>query len=325
MCNFMSHAPWSFLPKEVSMRRLHHSSSYSRSSSAPVAFELLEARCLMSVSATGLSGGSVVAGKAKAFTLASFTTTDTKPKARNFTATINFEDGTSAKGTIKAAKGHFSVVGTHKYVAPLTFAPEITINDKTDGTSQTVTGSVAVTPSHNSKGFTQFVGAHAKEFQAAYGGTWQQVGNNFKSKRLTATRISDSSDIIWSGDVVSAVAIGAYSTSAQTFGYVPGNSGGTYVNLFDVTGSNASVNGGVGPTTMPATYRLARYGGFLPLLTSDPADNVDGRDHLISYVLEGLAGQPANETTYVLFFEDTPSVTSDFDFDDMVVQLTLQK
>jgi len=294
------------------------------STASSAAIEQLEARRLMSVSATGL-GAVGTSGVAKAYDLASFTTTDSPLKAKNYTASVVFEDGTSGAATIKLARGVFSVVAHHKYTVPTTFAPQVTITDHLDGTSQTVTASVTVNPTHTHNGLTAYVGSRVPYFETAFGGTWRQVGNNYRNKTITATRVLDTKEITWSGNIVSATALGAYSANTQEFGYFPGSSGGSYTDLFNVTGSNANVNGGVGPTTMPATYRLGRTGDDGVILSSNPAENPDDRDHMITYELKGLAGEPTSEVTYVVFWEDTPGATSDFDFNDLIVELTLQK
>jgi hypothetical protein len=300
-----------------------HSLSSTCSSALSVC-EHLEGRRLMSVTATGLNAVGV-ANTAKAYVLASFTTTDSPLKARNYTATVNFEDGSSGKGTLRLAKGTFSVVGHHKYLNPDTYTASVTITDKLDGTSQTVNANVEVEPAHTKNGLTQAKGSRGVYFQSGFGGTWRQIGNNYRNKTITATRVADTKDIIWSGNIVSASVIGAYSLSSQQFGFFPGSSGGSYTNLFNVSGSNATVSGGIGSTSMPATYRLARTGDNNVTLSSNPADNPDKRDHMITYQLKGLAGQPADQVTYVIFWEDTPSATSDFDFNDLIVELTLDK
>jgi hypothetical protein len=57
-----------------------------------------------------------VAGQSFTATVATFTTTDTNPMASNFTATIDWGDGTTSTGTIVAdPMGGFDVTGTHTY------------------------------------------------------------------------------------------------------------------------------------------------------------------------------------------------------------------
>ena len=60
--------------------------------------------------------------------------------------------------------------------------------------------------------------------------------------------------------------------------------------------------------------------------SSNPANNSDGLDHMITFQIEGLKGQPAHEKTYMACW-DTPSsgVFADYDYDDLDVALTLQK
>ncbi len=277
----------------------------------------------MSVSVTGLSPSGVV-NVAKPYLVASFTTTDSPLSVKHYSATVNFEDGTSGPAKFKLAHGVFSVTAQHKYVDPGLVAAQVTINDKVDGTSQTVTSNINVIPKFTANGLTKLRIAQNQYFQLAFGGTWVRKGNNYASHSLTATRVSDSKDVNWSGNVVSASAVGAFSVSTQTLGYFPGTSGGTFTKLFDVSGFNASASGGVGPTTINGTYRLARTGGNDITLTSNPADNVDKRDHMVTYVIKGLPGQAANQTTYMIFWEDSPGQVNLFDFNDLIVELTLQ-
>jgi hypothetical protein len=276
----------------------------------------------MSVSATGLSPAGV-ALKASAYTLASFTTTDSPVKLAHYSATVNFEDGHTGAARIRLAKGVFSVVATHRYATPGTFADQVTIKDKFDSSSQTVTSNVEVDPSHSGNGLTNVKGSRVQYLELAFAGAWRAKGNNFTNGHLTATRIADKSDVNWSGNIQSASVVGAFSFSSQQFGYFPGTSGGSYTNLFNASGHNANVSGGVGFTTMPATYRLARTGSNGVVLSSNPINNADLRDHMITYQIKGMPGQPAGQKTFVVFWEDTPTVTSDFDFNDLIVELTL--
>lgn len=277
----------------------------------------------MSVSATGLSP-SGTANVSKPYVVASFTTTDSPVKATNYTVNIDFADGTFGKGKVKLAHGVFSVSAQHKYTDPGIALAQVTINDRVDSTSQTVTSSINVIPKFTKNGVTAIRVSQAQYFQLAFGGTWTRKGNNYSNRGLTATRVSDNSDQKWTGNIVSASAVGAFSISTQTLGFFAGASGGTFVNLFDVSGSNSSVSGGIGATVMPATYRLGRTGSNGNIISSNPADNTDKRDHMVTYVIKGLAGQPANQTTYMIFFEDSPGKVNLFDFNDLIVELTLQ-
>lgn len=285
--------------------------------------EQLEARRLMSVSATGLSPSGIV-NISKPYVVASFTTADVPQKATNYSASVDFNDGTSGKATVKLARGVFSVTAPHKYQDPGAFAAQVTINDKLDSTSQTVTSSINVIPRFTANGFTKIRISPAQYFQLAFGGTWTKKGTlNFKNRSLTATRVADGKDINWSGNVVSASAVGAFSISTQTFGYFPGTSGGSFVRLFDVAGVNTNASGGIGATAISGAYRLGRTGNNGNVISSNPGNNTDRRDHMITYAITGLAGQPANQKTYIVFFEDSPGQVNLFDFNDLIVELTL--
>ncbi|MGH7179027.1 MAG: DUF4114 domain-containing protein, partial [Tepidisphaeraceae bacterium] len=67
-------------------------------------------------------------------------------------------------------------------------------------------------------------------------------------------------------------------------------------------------------------WRWARSGDF-GLLTSQNLDNSDSLDHMVTYqILE--AARESQITRYLLCWEDrTPSQASDFDFNDLVVEI----
>ena len=66
------------------------------------------------VTAAGLTFNATV-GVPFEGTVASFTSTDAIATAADFTATINYGDGTTAAGTVEAAPGGFVVVGSHTF------------------------------------------------------------------------------------------------------------------------------------------------------------------------------------------------------------------
>lgn len=81
--------------------------------------EPLESRALMAAPVLTASGVNLSAALNKSFskTVASFVTSLTGEKARDFRATVDWGDGTTGIGTIKAAKGKgkFTVTGKHAY------------------------------------------------------------------------------------------------------------------------------------------------------------------------------------------------------------------
>jgi hypothetical protein len=76
--------------------------------------------------------------------VATFTDADPAGTASDYTATINWGDGSNSAGTISAAPGGgFGVTGSHTYASPGTYTTSVTIND-TGGASATATSSANV-------------------------------------------------------------------------------------------------------------------------------------------------------------------------------------
>lgn len=181
---------------------------------------------------------------------------------------------------------------------------------------------LAVASAPAKAGFTE-VHTHSRAiFKHAYGGPFRRDGLNFSNGEITATRVDDAGDQIWqqSDAIVSARAVAAFSRMHQTFGYFNGTGGGTLNPLFTVTGRNFHVAGETGALPMIGKYRLGREGEGR-VFSSSPTDNKDGRDHMVTYAITGIPNQPSNVQTWMLFWEDKPARTSDFNFNDLVVEL----
>jgi len=140
------------------------------------------------------------------------------------------------------------------------------------------------------------------------------------------TRMDDSVDLIWGNTGIAHVLVVAkYSGYDQTFGYMAGQSGGTFVPLVTVTG-----NGWFSGTEITFTSDLSgadfRWGndpnglGGTPGLWSAREDeNSDGRDHMVTWMITGNAGRPNNIVgAFVVGFEDLPRL-GDADYNDLVV------
>jgi len=155
-----------------------------------------------------------------------------------------------------------------------------------------------------------------------YGGSFTKDGNDFANGAITATRVDDSQDQIWSQTdaIVSARAVASFNTLTEAFGYFNGASGGSFHTLFTASGTGFNVSGNSGTVPMTTPYRLGR-GGEGTLFSSNGAENVDQRDHLVTYAITGVPGTPANVQTWMLFWEDLPAPSSDFDFNDFVVEM----
>ncbi|HET6880016.1 MAG TPA: DUF4214 domain-containing protein, partial [Pirellulales bacterium] len=89
------------------------------------------------------SEGSVFSGA-----VASFATPNSNASAADFSATIQWGDGTTSTGTITGATGAFTVSGSHLYVDEGSFVTSIDVNENSPGTETlTMTGAASVAES----------------------------------------------------------------------------------------------------------------------------------------------------------------------------------
>jgi hypothetical protein len=170
-----------------------------------------------------------------------------------------------------------------------------------------------------------------------YGGnfTLQPDGVDYSNGTLSVVRVSDylpsssssanpgpnATDQLWnSSGGVTATAKALFAEDPSTpFGYIPGASGGNFQPLFSVGGGTFDVTGS-GSFTPGSTFRFAAENKF-GLLSSSPSDNSDGKDHMITYQVDGLGGI---DDTWLLFFDDygDNGTDADFDYQDLVIQVT---
>jgi hypothetical protein len=176
-------------------------------------------------------------------------------------------------------------------------------------------------------------------FDHAYGGSWHKVGTDFYNGGMSAKRMDDflsdpsvldiargdcgmSTDQKWCGNKFTVSAIAKFSGNSQNLGIV--DSHGTH-NVFGVTGYGYNI----APESQTIdlngqTFEWQRSGDSG---TDDSLDshNTDLRDHLITYVVNGLPGQ--SSPVWMLFFEDmiktstTPKNRTFADFNDLVVEV----
>lgn len=161
--------------------------------------------------------------------------------------------------------------------------------------------------------------SHADIFSQVYGGTFVADGLNFTNGTITAKRVDDNKDKHFttvSGFTASVKAVFAQLT--QQFGVIKGESGGSFEQLLSVTNKGYNATGDVGLTNIDGLFRFARSGNGGVLASSNPLDNVDGYDHLVTYQITGLDRMPV----LVLFFEDLRFGQSDWDYNDLVVEVT---
>ena len=76
-------------------------------------------------------------------TVATFSDTDTASPAGDFSASINWGDGTTTGGSVSGSAGAFTVTGSHTYTAPGTDNVHVTLSDDAPGTATATANSTA--------------------------------------------------------------------------------------------------------------------------------------------------------------------------------------
>ena len=154
-----------------------------------------------------------------------------------------------------------------------------------------------------------------------YGGNFNASGANWSNGSITATRIDDSVDQEWSAGTYDLHTVAKFSGYTQTLG-VMSHSDNTIHNLFSSTGFGLGGTGSINNVVMGDTFCFSRDGDS-GLDMSEDNENSDGRDHMVTFKIDGLSNDP----TYLLFFEDMNLTGSTWgnrsyaDFNDLVVQL----
>lgn len=148
-----------------------------------------------------------------------------------------------------------------------------------------------------------------------YGGNFQANGLNFSNGSVSAIRQDDTTNASFHFDIKSIKTISTFSGWSQGLAYGDVNNP---TQLFNVTGKGYNAVGQTGAIDMPDSYSLVRTGKG-GNWSSDAAQNSDGADHLITYLLTGQ--KKSHGQTYVMFWEDGRKGHGDFDFNDLAVQI----
>ena len=173
-----------------------------------------------------------------------------------------------------------------------------------------------------------------------YGGDWHKVGDDYYNGGMSAKRMDDwlsnasllnidngqcgySTDQMWCGGKFAMTVVAKWSGNSQKLNLI--DSSGHVHNLLDVQGYGFDID--------PACTTINMHGGEFKFQrkgdsgtqTSLDSDNVDGRDHLITYVIEGLPGETG--PVWMMFWEDlnrfanTPMKRTWADYNDLAVEI----
>ncbi len=160
--------------------------------------------------------------------------------------------------------------------------------------------------------------SHAQIMDHFYGGSFEHHSPSLSNGSITAQRVDDDNDQVLSPGVYKVEAMALFANDSQWFGYMTGETGGEYVNLFD--GHTKGYNLGIASQTVTIDdpFRWVRKGQGRTFTTQE-ADNSDGADHFVTYQIQG---DSVDETVQMLFIEDYPATKGDSDFQDLVVRIT---
>lgn len=161
--------------------------------------------------------------------------------------------------------------------------------------------------------------SHGEILSTVYGGTFSADGENFvNGSGVVATRIEDGGDELFDSSVISADARAVFADHDQSFGYIDGESGGSFTELFSVSGYGFGASGTTAGTSIEGPFRFARNGSEGILASSQATDNPDDADQMVTYL---ISGEGIGEPIYALFFEDNAFGVADRDFQDLVVEV----
>ncbi|MBN9559573.1 MAG: hypothetical protein J0H14_02450, partial [Alphaproteobacteria bacterium] len=222
-------------------------------------------------------------------TVATFTDSDTASGAGDFTATIDWGDGTKGAGTVSGSNGTFSVSGSHTYAAAGSDPIVVTLSDDAPGTATATANSTAQIGSGTGTLSGQVTLNSATEATALPTGT--------TVARFTDTNASDAAS-----GFTATITWGDGSTSA---GVVSGANGS-----FTVTGGHTYADEGSFALSTAIT-RTADNTTITPTGTVTAAEGDALTPHAAT--ITGTAGQALSNVTVATFTDsDTASGAGDF-------------
>lgn len=197
--------------------------------------------------------------------------------------------------------------------------------------------------------------SHEQIMQQIYGGTANaQNGNDLGSTdseyvvsgstygELTISRVTDNSggnsldlhgydgdmdDQFWSDGLTTVKAEAKYAAHSGTFGWRDDTSGGTFSDIFSVSGGVQPNPGQSWTGTLTSDFRWEyQVDNTGKNLSSEQGENDNGQDQMITYHVEQTnqgTGELLNggRPVFLLFWED--QVQGDWDYNDLVIELSV--
>ncbi|MEO1583859.1 MAG: DUF4114 domain-containing protein [Planctomycetota bacterium] len=150
----------------------------------------------------------------------------------------------------------------------------------------------------------------------ALGQSFTRIGDDLVGSSITAARLSDDADQIWSAGTYSVSIIGRESLFNKKFG-ITDVQGDGFDRILRTTSGPTQATVTIDDNFAWAVKNSALFGG--KVYSSIDDNNRDDADHMVSYnLLEG-----GESLGFVLFFEDWGGHASDRDFNDLAVVVQL--
>jgi hypothetical protein len=175
----------------------------------------------------------------------------------NFTASIDWGDGTTTPGVITGSGGAYAVSGTHTYAGEGTFAVKVTVSDIANAQNASATGTATV-------GESDVLAGTGRTFVATQGVLFNGVVATFSDTNAANTAGDFTATINW-GDSTSSAGVvtggnGSF-TVTGTHTYTSTGAFSVIITLTDVPPGSATAN-----TTSSALVAAAAPAGPIPTL-----------------------------------------------------------
>jgi hypothetical protein len=193
-----------------------------------------------SLTATG-STVSPTEGVAFSGVVATFTDASTNGKVSDFTANIDWGDGTTSTGTITGGSGGFTVNGSHTYTTPGTYGTGVVISDVGESSVQ-ATGSASVADAAlTAKGLTTLAPSEGAAFTGVVA-TFTDANPQATASQFTASVDWGDGNIVAASVAVDAKVAGQFDVTA-TNTYTQAGPYTTSITINDSGGTSATASG----------------------------------------------------------------------------------
>jgi hypothetical protein len=228
--------------------------------------------------ATAASNLSLTEGAAFNGTVATFTDDDPAGAVSDYTASIDWGDGTTTTATVGSASGHFTVSGAHTYAEEGSFPISVSIRDAVSSTSASLSATVADAALHATAGPTVNAVEGAASGTVALAGLRDDDPNGAASDYTATVDWGDGSAT--EPATVAAPSGGSFPISSAGHTYAEDGTYTITVSIADAGGSTttATLSAHVADAALHATAQSfsategAAFGGTVATFTDDDSN-----------------------------------------------------